>query len=63
MQTKVEVNITDDLMLETLGYQYDSRDGELFLESGYSYNVYTLSPNNYLVTTKLDLKEEIDNVI
>ena len=42
---------------------FKTRDGELFLESGYSYNVYTLSPNNYLVTTKLDLREEVNSAV
>lgn len=42
-----------------IGYQYDSRDKELFLEEGYKYSIITVISGN-LIRTDIDLTE-VDN--
>lgn len=39
-----------------IGYQYDSRDKEIFLESGYEYFVYHVS-NDKLIKTIVNLED------
>lgn len=49
-QVYAEVNTTN------IGYQYDSRDKELFLEDGYKYVIITVV-NGDLIRTDVDLIE------
>lgn len=63
MQVKSQVQIISDILFDNLGYQYDSRDGELFLKSGYNYTIYTITPDRELIPTVLDLREETKDAI
>lgn len=58
MQIQSVVDIDSDINIDYIGYQYDSRDGELFLESGYKYVIHTVTSNDQLLTTELNLGED-----
>lgn len=45
-----------EIIPTNIGYQYDSRDGEIFLEEGYKY-VLINSVNNLVIKTTVDLTE------
>lgn len=57
MQVKATGSMTHSVVVENMGYQYDSRDGEIFLEDGFKYKVYTVEDNDEIVESVIDLEE------
>lgn len=58
LQTKV-TQVYDEVIVNNIGYQYDSRDKEVFLESGYEYVLVSIV-DNQLRKVELDLTEELN---
>ena len=57
MQTVLEGKLGGTITTATLGYQYDTRDRELFLESGYKYKVCSVLSNGELIIDEIDLED------
>lgn len=62
MQYDIDTIITQDITLESIGYQYDSRDKEILLESGYTYKVYNLAEDGEVIENIIDLVGETNAV-
>ncbi|AND75204.1 hypothetical protein FDH01_gp043 [Acinetobacter phage vB_AbaM_ME3] len=55
LQSKT-TQIYSEINTSNIGYQYDSRDKEIFLEEGYKYSIVT-TINGVLIRTDIDLTE------
>ena len=62
MQYDIDTIITQDITLESIGYQYDSKDKEILLESGYTYKVYNLAEDGEVIENIIDLVGETNAV-
>ena len=60
MQYDINTTISQEVILESIGYQYDSRDKEILLESGYTYKVYNLGEDGEVIESIIDLTGEDD---
>lgn len=65
MQYNTVLNVKGIVNLSNIGYQYDSEDKEIILESGSQYLVYTDIGNGFVVQDLVDLtkKEETNNAV